>query len=203
MSSDTNKRPKEKAISTSQALRKKLGQSKAEAKTIAKAKPDKEKIQTTAFVEKSLLKKPKREAAFKGGHGNNVGLYIYTLLKKYRNFKWGIKTIVEAVNYAIYGGADTLEADDKSEGEKTVRRVCQNLSDLFGEPMEQSVIAKLIKDECGGVIKEEVLKGTKLYYFSDPQSPEYDFVVNQKDVKDKVVNGLLVIADELYENSGK
>ncbi len=203
MSSDTNKRPKEKAVSTNQALKLKLERSEAEAKPIVEAKPDSEKIQTTAFVKKSVLKNPKRESAFKGGHGNNLGLYIYTLLKKYRNFKLGIKTIVDAVNFAVFGGNDTLDAHEKSDGERTVVRVCKQLSYLFGEPMEQSVIAQLIKDECGGVIKEEYSKGKNLYYFSDLTSPEHEYEVNQKDVKEKVVSELCDIANELYLSSGK
>ena len=80
------------------------------------------------------------------------------------------------------------EGDAGDEGDRTrnIARICNKLSDLFGEPMEQSVIAQLIEDECGGVIKKEVLKGKNLYYFSDPKSPRREYAVDQKDVRDKV-----------------
>ncbi len=184
MSSDTNKRPKEKAVSTNQAQKQKLEQSEAEAKPIVKAKPDSGKVQTTAFVEKSVLKKPKRPSAYKG-QGNLMGLYLYTLLKKFRDCKLGIGAIVDGIDIAVDWN-DATDAGDEGDRTRNIARICNKLSDLFGEPMEQSVIAQLIEDECGGVIKKEVLKGKNLYYFSDPKSPRREYAVDQKDVRDKV-----------------
>ncbi len=199
MSSDTNKRPKEKAVSTNQALKQKLERSEAEAKTIVEAKPDSEKIQTTAFVKKSVLKKPKRPSAFKG-HGRLMGLYVYSLLKKFCDCKLEILTINDAINHAIGGGDGTLEADEYGISTRTIARVCDDLSDLFGEPIERSIIEKLVKDECGGVIKKEVSKGRNLYYFSDPQSPRHDYVNNKNDAKDKVSKEFVRIENYLYDN---
>ena len=197
MSSDTNKRPKEKAVSTNQAQKQKLEQSEAEAKTIVKAKPDSEKIQTTAFVKKSVLKKPKRPSAFKE-QGNLMGLYIYTLLKRFPDCKLGTRAIQDAIFYAVDRGDDTRDVDEEGESSRNLMRVCDKLNDVFAEPMGQSVISKLIKSECGGEIKKEKSQGKNLYYFRDLKSPKHEYEVNQGIVKKMVLDKLEKMMDENY-----
>lgn len=193
MSSDTNKRPKEKAVSTNQAQKKKLEQSEAETRVIEK-EPSSGLFLSTAAQKKKSLPEPEKKSAIEG-QGNLIGLYVYALLKKFSDYKISRTNIYESILQIIENPDDDIEGDGYKNSRKTVERTCDALSEIFEK---QSIGAKLVNAECGGMIKREKKKNINYYYFSDPQSPEHEYEVNQKDVKDKVMGGLWELASELY-----
>lgn len=197
----------DKALSTSQALKRNIEESDAGAgygefegyeikKPVAdlKTEANPEKIKTTTAEKKECISKskPKRLSAFKG-HGNLEGLYIYSLLKKFPNCKFGSDLIMQELLSAIDDQKEYVinpeKIDDDDQYQKVAefearntRRICDALSvKLFGE-MKYSYMSRLIKDVCGGVIKKDKIKGKNYYYYKGEESPaqESEYVTDRK-----------------------
>ena len=192
----------DKIVSTSQALLLNLKENKSSPKR-PEAAPDSfdtsQQFKTTTSKIRERISKPKRKSAYKG-QGNLMGLYIYTLLKKFPNCKFGSSQIMDAILTAIKD-PDDPDDEDFGDGAKNIGRICDNLSAVFsGEDMKNTIMPGLIKDVHGGEIKKDDKTSKHLFYYSDPQSPvpESDYVTDDEEVLSMMNKEFDKVFDKVY-----